>query len=579
MTSMRGGHEVRPFPQWAMTVTAAVLACLCALAAYGWQQQGNADPVSGPGEAVAYIGRLQTEVATLQGLLYQQAVVPQEATDRYLDGLERSLSEGAAWLAHSGMDAAAEALEAYLQAAGRVRTAEYETAGQLLAGPVHAAAGQAQRALMEAPAALPDPAPVLSDRGAEQARTVARLFLGAAVVLGLMALVGVVGALMAAPAASKEEAAVDRPEAGGDAGAPFPEGQTEELVHPVPFPPPEELGRTAGEARDAGEDAARLSRGLTQIQAAHGEAVAGLSGLAGSIARLQEAMEQAAADLQEEESRLRERAAALTDEQVAAVQRVLGTVEQAEALAAAAAEVTERTGEARTRLEALLARSEEGVAALEALTERTGHIDDLVTAIRSIASQTNILALNAAIEAARAGERGRGFAVVADSVRQLAGKVEQHAREIEERVAGIAGMARTGAEDARTRHTLTDEAARAVREAEASAAGLVRMAQEGAAEARRLHEALTELSRRTAAQLRRTAAGSAFTAPDDAVAQLAEEAALAVLQASENRAALAEAARMSAALQQRLEALARTITGWEEQGAPVSFQHRVAGDQ
>ena len=47
-------------------------------------------------------------------------------------------------------------------------------------------------------------------------------------------------------------------------------------------------------------------------------------------------------------------------------------------------------------------------------------MEEKLSTIEGIATQTNILALNAAVEAARAGDAGRGFAVVANEVRKLA---------------------------------------------------------------------------------------------------------------------------------------------------------------
>ncbi|WP_112114245.1 methyl-accepting chemotaxis protein, partial [Lonsdalea populi] len=63
---------------------------------------------------------------------------------------------------------------------------------------------------------------------------------------------------------------------------------------------------------------------------------------------------------------------------------------------------------------------EEVVKTMSEIEGSSKRIAEITSVINGIAFQTNILALNAAVEAARAGEQGRGFAVVAGEVRNLA---------------------------------------------------------------------------------------------------------------------------------------------------------------
>jgi hypothetical protein len=62
--------------------------------------------------------------------------------------------------------------------------------------------------------------------------------------------------------------------------------------------------------------------------------------------------------------------------------------------------------------------------------EKIDKINEIVTIVKNIASQSNLLALNASIEAARAGAAGKGFAIVADQVRQMSTNTSSSAEDI-----------------------------------------------------------------------------------------------------------------------------------------------------
>jgi methyl-accepting chemotaxis protein len=76
------------------------------------------------------------------------------------------------------------------------------------------------------------------------------------------------------------------------------------------------------------------------------------------------------------------------------------------------------------------------------LAQLTKRIDEIITSVTEIATQSNLLALNASIEAARAGVHGRGFAVVADEVRSLSQQSTNAANQVRAILAEIQSAVR-----------------------------------------------------------------------------------------------------------------------------------------
>jgi aerotaxis receptor len=123
-----------------------------------------------------------------------------------------------------------------------------------------------------------------------------------------------------------------------------------------------------------------------------------------------------------------------TSAQAASLEETATSMEEMTSVVKSTAEHSTRANQLALESSAVAGKGleamQEVVRTMNGIATDSGAIASIVSAIDTIAFQTNILALNAAVEAARAGEAGRSFAVVASEVGALAKSSATAAREI-----------------------------------------------------------------------------------------------------------------------------------------------------
>ncbi|MCM1148737.1 MAG: methyl-accepting chemotaxis protein [Butyricicoccus sp.] len=135
-------------------------------------------------------------------------------------------------------------------------------------------------------------------------------------------------------------------------------------------------------------------------------------------------------------------------EQASSIQELAATINDISTNAKKTSAAAEEAGRSVEQVGSQLGTSVKYVrelnAAMEQMSSSSEKISKIISAIESIAFQTNILALNAAVEAARAGAAGKGFAVVADEVRNLATKSDEAAKATKDLIEGSINSAAEG---------------------------------------------------------------------------------------------------------------------------------------
>lgn len=188
---------------------------------------------------------------------------------------------------------------------------------------------------------------------------------------------------------------------------------------------------------------------INTATSAMGAKVAGLDGLRGSLLEISDHVASAAQELEASAqglagvvTQVREGASAIDQSARTTTDNVASLVSATEELTASISEVGVLAGSTSRASREVVDRTQQTADSMIQLREASDQIGEVVSLIRTVASQTNLLSLNAMIEASRVGEAGRGFAVVANEVKALARETGDATGQITRQVSSVQDLAR-----------------------------------------------------------------------------------------------------------------------------------------
>jgi methyl-accepting chemotaxis protein len=152
-----------------------------------------------------------------------------------------------------------------------------------------------------------------------------------------------------------------------------------------------------------------------------------------------------------------------TEDQSAAADESSAAIEEMEASLRRIAEIISTRQEDLEQLSQSTRQSQEqGRLATETISSVASDIDrlnEILSVIATVASQTSLLSMNAAIESAHAGDAGRGFAVVTEEIRKLAETTTERSKEIRQNLKNIIGKIKSAEEVSQENYRYLEESA------------------------------------------------------------------------------------------------------------------------